>query len=131
MTFESWVITLVFILLFLGITTWILWYKDWFKSKPYWLRGGIIGGIISLLLTLLATICFIRFPAEAGLVCLILPLGPILPEFFFGYIQFEFVDFSAYFSDLFYVFLMHITSFIILFLIGAFAGQIIGKIKSK
>ena len=131
MTFESLVITLVFIILFLCITTWILWYKDWFKSKPYWLRGGIIGGIIALFLTFLATICFIRFPAEAGLVCLILPLGPILPEFFFCYIQFEFVDFSAYFSDLFYVFLMHITSFIILFLIGAFAGLIIVKITSK
>ncbi len=131
MTLFSWAITLAFILLFLGITIWILWYKDWFKSKPYWLRGGIIGGIIALLLALLATTCLISIPGEAGIVCLFLPLGPLFPEFFFGYVQFEFVDFSIYFSDLFYVFLMHMTSFIILFFFGSLVGWIIGKIKSK
>ena len=78
--------------------------KSWFASKPYWLKGGIVGVIISLLLALLATICFTINPGVEGLICLLLPLGFTFSTFFILDLGVYFADLGIDFGEFFYVF---------------------------
>ncbi len=90
--------------------------KDWIKSKPYWLKGGIIGTISSLLIEIVLIITDTSPSFLPGSIILIGLLG--LPwSFFMFYI-------GAYF-------LILIAPLLNGFIIGVFVGWIYKKIKSK
>jgi len=102
-----------------------LW--NWFKSKPAWLKGGVIFVILIILLML---ICYIYAPLHPGFcvrddlsgcgLCtfMILPLIIVV----FSPLPF-FIRDSWFFSNLIVVFLYFIS--------GALIGFIVGKIKKK
>ncbi len=101
--------------------------ENWFTSKPYWLKGGIVGSVIAIASSILFSLCLLIFKAEAGLICffLILP-GALFFEMFLGELLFIFNV-----SELFYEILLNATNFILLLLAGLLLGWIVGKIKSK
>lgn len=102
--------------------------KDWFKSKPYWLQGGIIGTILAIVFSLAYIICILRhykdFSGFGGIECMIF-LMPSIPLM-------DFFDslFSSY-GNTFLILSLHITNFTILFLFGTLIGWLVEKVKYK
>ena len=86
--------------------------KNWFKSKPYWLRGGIIGLVFILIFTILFYIIESLF---------------IVNSYAWAVISLPFTIPYIYFS----LIPTFIIVFLFYFLFGALIGFIVGKIKSK
>lgn len=122
--------------------------KDWFKSKPYWLKGGIIGVIfILIIMTLVYTTH--RYTVSGSpnilktfLIYLSLPLAmaglgsvfviSTITEQITGTPLYEstFATFTPLVSVIFAV-SVYIFIFLYYFIVGAAIGWIVGKIKSK
>ena len=139
---------LAYIFILSGIIVWSLLRKDWFKSKAYWLRGGLIGAIIWLISLTLIITCVTIFPGEEGTICLFPPSGfigvsiysyseQLLGRLLHSYDIYDFINsifsLKIVFGEepLAFLVYLHTTSFIILFLTGALIGAIVGKIKQK
>jgi len=98
--------------------------KNWFTSKPHWLKGGIVGVIISSILSFLYFMCLVSIEAEASLVCLF--------SFWPGVIlYFRFMDFFYQFGETIYLISIVIPHLIIWTTVGVLVGWVVGRVKSK
>ena len=131
----------------------IMDFKEWFQSKPYWLKGLIIGTIypiIIILLIILSNLPFAGFIFNILLNILIYPAlllsnifsYLILKIFYPGYIVNNILinrctnlfKCSGECYSLFrfcYLTIPAIFSFIIAWVVGAIIGLIVGRIKTK
>ena len=118
--------------------------KEWFKSKPIWLRGGLISllSVIILLLVYIITQSFVEgnlidkpalFPIFIPIFIISAPLLGVL-AFLGFFVDFLFHTGAGYMSLQTLPGGQAIILVIVIayyFLIGALIGLIIGKIKSK
>ena len=118
-------------------------FTGWFKSKPYWLKGGIVSIVLFTFSSLLFMFCLSIAPGEGAMIYFILPsvsVGTVFweivtanPDFFILEDIFYSI-FSPHFifgdSETGWIIATHVTSLIIFFLAGTFIGWIIGKIKT-
>lgn len=108
----------------------------WFKSKSYWLKGGIVGTILFVFSSLLSIFCLSTTAGEHSMSCV------FIPAFFVGWWFWEIVTTNPDFfvlEDIFYsifgnsemswIIATHVTSLIIFFVAGAIIGWVVGKIK--
>ena len=117
--------------------------RDWFKSKPYWLKGGIIGLVFILIFMILFYINeFLRITHGSFWAIVSTPFT--VPYLFVTYLITSMMLTKGVNGDipqLIYdpsppkVSSITILSFVLVllsyFLLGAFIGWIVGKIKSK
>jgi hypothetical protein len=89
--------------------------KQWWKSKSYWLKGGIIGLIVAVVLFIIYLFCGLNCTELDCVICAIFMLPGVL---------------SVFYSNRSFL-LVIIINIIIFFLIGALMGKFIEKIKSK
>ncbi len=96
------------------------------KNLPYWLKGGILGAVISVIffipLVLEGMIVRLRFPKWFEFVFGMLHLPAV-------YIGLGIIGATSKYEIWFFYLLGFFVDLLIYFLIGAFIGWIIGKIK--
>ena len=99
--------------------------KDWFKSKPYWLKGGIIGLLLILLIFIANLLLGLPHPlqGEGSMFLFLYASLPFVKVFFI----FDRLPYSYAFAFTLYV----LSTFLGYFIVGAAIGFIVGKIKSK
>lgn len=95
---------------------------DFLKSKPYWLKGGIIGVGLYVILSIIAFSSPMRELAN---------IGDALSVFGYVFVKIFVNIFSGIGRGYGAFLLVIIFSSVIYFIIGAFVGWVIGKIKSK
>jgi len=100
--------------------------KEWFKSKPYWLKGGFFGLFFSVVLIILTTLWGILTVGHGTI------SGPI-DWFLFRIIRVAIIIMSLVGIDNERVSDVWFFIFVALFysLIGSLTGFVYGKIKSK
>ena len=99
--------------------------QSWFSSKPYWLKGGIIGGIISIILSVIFVPCVIIIEGVGDTVCLFpLWLGFVLYSLIINNFPFLYIDGNIGFSGP-----INIFNFFIFLSLGTAVGWLFGKIK--
>ena len=108
-------------------------FKEWFKSKPYWLKGGIILSFVMLIINIssfiiYSTLCVGSDFIETNLFCNLFLVFFIFTAFF----AFTFYLFiSSTINTITAIIFGFLVSLIFYFTIGAVTGYIYGKIKSK
>ncbi len=105
-------------------------WKDWWKTKPYWLKGGIIFPLIILILWGIIAILEIAniIPRGEGGTTIWMPLMFSMPIVVLYGIFGGNLD-TRITAPLFIFFTL--LTILEIFLIGAFIGWIYGKIKSR
>ena len=96
--------------------------QSWFSSKPYWLKGGIIGGIISIILSVIFVPCVIILVGVPGTICLF----PIWPGVWLFWTIQNYFYFSLGNGE---VVVMNIFNLFIWLSTGTFIGWLVDKIK--
>jgi len=110
-------------------------FKGWFKSKPYWLKGGFVGIIIAFILALPAIICSFGI-RSSGLTCaaFALPLYiPAYPTLFLSVLieDYLFQILTAESAKTLHGIIFCSLMIITYFLYGTIIGCIVRKIKSR
>ncbi len=109
--------------------------KDWFKSKPYWLNGGITLTILYIVLVLPLFITNREFWGDGLSFALVFPVLVVMflldrifgPKSIFDLGSFWGGDHSTITG----IIIGYLILILIIFLLGALIGFIIGKIKYK
>jgi len=124
-----------------SISQGIIGLKEWFRLKPYWLKGGIIGVIIATLLLIINYFLVGVLIDNSILSAIFIPGSFIVVYLIFSDVlkdisimgcdfSFSFARASNYCDSLGFI-ITSIIIFIVNFIIGAIIGWIYGKIKNK
>ncbi|MFA5887304.1 MAG: hypothetical protein WC852_01160 [Candidatus Nanoarchaeia archaeon] len=101
-------------------------FKEWWKSKPYWLKGALFGLILCVIFGILLFVVNIILSSEDTTAFLTPLIVPFIPTLFL--LEIMGVINVGIISDMV---LMFIISLVEYSAIGALIGWIVGKIKSK
>ncbi len=98
--------------------------KHWWNTKPYWLKGGMIGLILILVSYALLAAAIAEFGCTGGS-----HATKICTDWDIVSYYFTFLVTTPFNSNIFFGFF--IAAFSILFVVGSLVGWVVGKIKSK
>jgi hypothetical protein len=94
------------------------------KNLSYWLRGGVIGLVVGLVVNIITSILENIYSLN---IVQTIPSKPYIVDLLIGFIN---IPNSIIFAIMFYIFYIIELAFY-WFIIGALAGWLVGKIKSK
>jgi hypothetical protein len=101
-------------------------FKNWLKSKPQWLKGGLIGIIIAIFLVKILSFLSDTYPKNDLIMSIVTPLAVLAMPLMRFFDYFRIMDFIHDFRDS----LLYSLS-IEFFFFGALISSIIKKLKSK